>query len=72
MTKAVNIPCHLLSLFLIIKIDNIVETIKEKAMKMKFNLAPPYALSYTRRSILVAYFETSDNLEVSSSIFIRT
>jgi len=44
MTMANNIPCHLLFLFLIIRIDNIVEIIKEKAMKIKFNPAPPYTL----------------------------
>jgi hypothetical protein len=43
-TKADNIPSHLLFLFLIISIDNIVEAIKEKAMKMKFNPAPPNVL----------------------------
>jgi hypothetical protein len=39
--KAVNIPSHLLFLFLIIRTDITVETMKEKAIIMKFNSPPP-------------------------------
>lgn len=39
--NADSIPNHLLFLFLIIRTEKIVETIKEKAIIMKFNTPPP-------------------------------